>query len=159
MNNTTIIPLLSALLPAIALLAYIIWQDRQSPGKRTGVPWPGKGLFLLRWLYCGSGAEKGRCSAGCGYYRKLSGRLRNGSQIRRKDRCILKSKLISKRSSHARRPLLVYNGNFFDAVVAENFQCVGIDLLTADQNGNRRGTADTGVSQHLSQTLLHRHLP
>lgn len=31
MNNTTIIPLLSALLPAIALLAYIIWQDRKSP--------------------------------------------------------------------------------------------------------------------------------
>lgn len=31
MNNTTIIPLLSALLPAMALLAYIIWQDRKSP--------------------------------------------------------------------------------------------------------------------------------
>lgn len=31
MNSTTIIPLLSALLPAMALLAYIIWQDRKSP--------------------------------------------------------------------------------------------------------------------------------
>ena len=31
MNNTTIIPLLSALVPAIALLVYIYWRDRKSP--------------------------------------------------------------------------------------------------------------------------------
>ena len=31
MNNTTIIPLLSALIPALALLGYIYWQDRKSP--------------------------------------------------------------------------------------------------------------------------------
>lgn len=31
MNSTTIIPLLSALIPALALLGYIYWQDRKSP--------------------------------------------------------------------------------------------------------------------------------
>lgn len=31
MNSTTIIPLLSALVPAIALLVYIYWRDRKSP--------------------------------------------------------------------------------------------------------------------------------
>ena len=31
MNNTTIIPVLSALIPALALLGYIYWQDRKSP--------------------------------------------------------------------------------------------------------------------------------